>query len=95
MAKPFLRRRDRLNNAGVTNRHSVKQNRTYCQTISKRRFSLTLENIETGRSLFLAVSKTAYDELSAMDTFQFVVERFGISLVVVRIDAEEVDAWKK
>lgn len=53
-----------------------------------------LEKIDPQRRLFLALSQTAFDELSAMDTFALVVERFGIALLVVRIAEEEIAQWK-
>ncbi|MCW3094395.1 MAG: XisH protein [Chthonomonadaceae bacterium] len=53
-----------------------------------------LEKIEPDRRLYLALSKTAFDELSEMETFQLVVTRFGIALLVVRIVEEEVAQWK-
>lgn len=53
-----------------------------------------LEKIEPGRRLFLALSKTMFEELSEMDTFALVVERFGIALLVVGIAEEEIEQWK-
>ena len=54
-----------------------------------------LEKIDPARKLFIALSKTAYDDLSLMDTFELVVQRFQVSLIVVRIADEEIDTWKK
>lgn len=53
-----------------------------------------LEKIEPARRLYLALSKTAFEELSEMETFELVVERFGIALLVVRIAEEEIEQWK-
>ena len=53
-----------------------------------------LERIEPERRLFLALSTTAFEELSEMETFALVVERFGIALLVVRIAEEEIVQWK-
>ncbi len=54
-----------------------------------------LEKVDPDRRLYLALSKSAYDELAEMDTFGLVVRRFHVSLVVVRIADEEIEAWKK
>jgi len=54
-----------------------------------------LEKVDPDRRLYLALSKSAYDELAEMDTFGLVVRRFQVSLVVVRIADEEIEAWKK
>jgi len=53
-----------------------------------------LEKIEPDRRLYIALSKSAFEELSEMETFQLVVTRFGIALLVVRIDEEEIVQWK-
>ena len=53
-----------------------------------------LEAVEPDRKLYLAVSKTAYDVLTAMDTFTLIVKRYSVSLIVVRIAEEEIDQWK-
>src|SRR5579871_1282706 len=42
-----------------------------------------LEESEPDRRLYIALSKSVYDELSEMDTFQLVVRRFAVSLLVV------------
>ena len=53
-----------------------------------------LEAVEPDRKLYLAVSKTAYDVLTAMDTFALIVKRYSVSLIVIRIVEEEIDQWK-
>jgi hypothetical protein len=53
-----------------------------------------LEKIEPERRLFLALSKAAFEELSEMATFELVVARFGIAMLVVRIGEEEIAQWK-
>ena len=53
-----------------------------------------LERIEPERKLYLALSKPAFEELSVMETFELVVARFGIALLVVRIPEEEIEQWK-
>ncbi len=53
-----------------------------------------LEQIEPDRRLYLALSKSAYEELSEMETFELVVARFQIALLIVRIPAEEIEQWK-
>jgi hypothetical protein len=53
-----------------------------------------LERVEPDRKLYIALGKSAYDELTGMETFELVVERFGVSLLIVRIADEEVDAWR-
>lgn len=54
-----------------------------------------LEKTDPRRKLFIALSKSAYDELSGMDTFDLVVQRFQVALLVVRIPEEEVELWKR
>ena len=54
-----------------------------------------LEKNEPERKLYVALSKSVFDELSKMDTFQLVVKRFRVALLVVRIEEEEVDLWKE
>ena len=54
-----------------------------------------LEKNEPERKLYVALSKNAFDELSEMDTFELVVRRFRVALLVVRIEEEEVDLWKE
>jgi hypothetical protein len=53
-----------------------------------------LERIDPARKLFLALSKSVYDELSEMETFRLVTERFGVSLLIVNIGEQEVESWK-
>jgi hypothetical protein len=52
-----------------------------------------LEQIDPGRKLFIALSRSAYDDLAEMDTFALVVQRFQMSLLIVRIAEEKVDLW--
>lgn len=52
-----------------------------------------LEVVEADRKLYLAVSKSAYDELMEMQTFHLVIRRFQVALVVVRIHSEEIAEW--
>ncbi len=54
-----------------------------------------LEKTDPRRKLFIALSKSAYDDLSEMDTFDLVVERFQVALLIVRITEEEVELWKR
>jgi hypothetical protein len=54
-----------------------------------------LEKVDPSRKLYIAVSKSTYEELAEMDTFELVVERFRVSLLIVRIADEEIDEWKK
>jgi hypothetical protein len=54
-----------------------------------------LEKIQPDRRLFLALSRTAFDELSEMDTFRLVTERFGIGLLVVATEEEEIVEWRR
>ena len=53
-----------------------------------------LEKTEPERRLYLAVSVEAFEELSEMDTFGLVVERFDIGLLIVRIEEEVIARWK-
>ena len=53
-----------------------------------------LEKIDPERHLYLALSKSAFEELSGMETFILVIERFGIALIVVSIADEEIIQWK-
>lgn len=53
-----------------------------------------LEKTDPNRKLYIALSKTAYDDLLRMDTFGLVVERFHVSLLIVRTEDEEIDIWK-
>ena len=53
-----------------------------------------LEKIDPSRRLLLALSHTTYEELSTMDTFQLVVDRFAIALLIVSVDDEEIAKWK-
>jgi hypothetical protein len=52
-----------------------------------------LEIVDPQRKLYLAVSKTAYDDLTELDTFHLVVRRFQVALFVVRLRAEEIVEW--
>ncbi len=54
-----------------------------------------LEKVDPDRKLYIAIGKSTYEELTEMDTFALVVQRFQVSLVVVRIADEEIDAWRK
>ena len=54
-----------------------------------------LEKTDPDRQLFLALSESSYHELSAMSTFELVVNRFGVALLVVSVDIEEIFQWKK
>ena len=53
-----------------------------------------LEKVDPSRKLFIALSKTAYDDLLRVDTFGLVVQRFHVSLLIVRTDEEEIEQWK-
>lgn len=53
-----------------------------------------LEKTDTTRKLYLALSKTVYEELLSHDTFELVIERFSVALIVVRLADEEIEAWK-
>ena len=53
-----------------------------------------LEKIEPERRLFLALSKTTFEELAAMETFELVIERFGIASLAFHIAEEVVAQWK-
>jgi hypothetical protein len=52
-----------------------------------------LEVVDPQRKLYLAVSKTAYDDLVELETFRLVVGRFHVALLVVRISSEEIVEW--
>ena len=54
-----------------------------------------LEKIDPDRKLFLALSESSYQELSSMSTFELVTTRFGVALLVVSVDIEEIFEWKK
>ena len=54
-----------------------------------------LEKTEPERKLYLALTKSVYDELSEMETFRLVVERFQVALLVVRLIEEEIERWRK
>ncbi len=54
-----------------------------------------LEQTEPDRKLYIALSKSAYDELQKMETFALVVARYDVALFVVRIADEEIDLWRK
>ena len=54
-----------------------------------------LEKNEPKRKLYIALSKSVYDDLLEMDTFDLVVQRFQVALLVVRIVEEEVELWKE
>ena len=53
-----------------------------------------LEKVEPDRKLYIALSKSAYDELAEMETFALVIARFQVLLVIVRIAEEEIEDWK-
>lgn len=52
-----------------------------------------LEVVDPRRKLYLALSKTAYDDLAELETFQLVVRRFHVALLVVRLRSEEIVEW--
>ena len=54
-----------------------------------------LEQNEPDRKLYIALSKSVYDGLLEMDTFELVVQRFQVALLVVRISEEEIELWKE
>jgi hypothetical protein len=54
-----------------------------------------LEQIEPERKLYVALSKSVYEELLEMDTFELVIARFQVALLVVRIEEEEIETWRK
>jgi hypothetical protein len=54
-----------------------------------------LEKTDPDRKLYIALSKSAYDELRQMETFELVIERFDVALFVVRIADEEIETWRK
>lgn len=54
-----------------------------------------LEMTDPKRKLFIALSKSAYADLSEMETFDLVVDRFRVALLIVRIAEEEVELWKR
>src|SRR5258708_192565 len=49
-----------------------------------------LEKNEPERKLYIALSKSVYDDFADMDTFDLVVQRFQVALVIVRIAEEEI-----
>ena len=53
-----------------------------------------LEQTDPERKLYIALSKSAYDELSEMETFSLVIKRYRVSLLIVRIAEEEIEQWK-
>lgn len=53
-----------------------------------------LEKVEPDRKLYIALSKSAYDELAEMETSALVIARFQVLLVIVRIAEEEIEDWK-
>ena len=44
-----------------------------------------LEVVDPQRKLYLAVSKTVYDDLETMETFRLVVRRFQVAMVVIGV----------
>jgi len=54
-----------------------------------------LEKVEPDRKLYIALSKSAYEELRQMETFELVVERYDVALFVVRIADEEIETWRQ
>ncbi len=54
-----------------------------------------LEKVEPNCKLYTALSKTAYEELRQMETFDLVVERYSVALFVVRIADEEIETWRQ
>jgi hypothetical protein len=52
-----------------------------------------LEIVDPQRKLYVALGKTAYDDLAELETFGLVVRRFRVALLVVGIRAEELVEW--
>ncbi|MBS1253023.1 MAG: hypothetical protein MAG451_02068 [Anaerolineales bacterium] len=52
-----------------------------------------LELTEPDRKLYLAVSHTVYGHLFQQPTFQVILQRYQISLLVVDVAAQEVEQW--
>jgi hypothetical protein len=52
-----------------------------------------LEIVDPQRKLYVALGKTAYDDLVELETFRLVVRRFRVALLVVGIRAEELVEW--
>jgi XisH protein len=52
-----------------------------------------IEIVDPQRRLFLAISKSAYDDLAELETFHLVVHRFQVALIVVRVPSEEIVEW--
>ena len=54
-----------------------------------------LEKNEPERKLYIALSKSVYDDFADMDTFDLVVQRFQVALLIIRIAEEEIELWKE
>lgn len=52
-----------------------------------------LELTEPDRKLYLAVSHIVYDHLFQQPTFQVILQRYQISLLVVDVATQEVERW--
>ena len=54
-----------------------------------------LEKVAPNDELFLAISLRAFDEFFQKEAIQYVVERYGMALLVVDVDEEEIVQWRK
>ena len=57
-------------------------------------YASILRRLEPTRRLFLAVSDTVYAALLRMESFTLVVEDYHISILVVKLETEEIIKWK-
>jgi hypothetical protein len=56
-------------------------------------YQALLEKVAPERKLFLAVSDTVYTEFLEQAGVQMILQRFHVSLIVVKLEAEEIIAW--
>ena len=52
-----------------------------------------LEETEPERKLYLALSKAVHDELAQMRAFGLILRRFGVALIIVQVQTEEIVQW--